>query len=83
MTSITPANPQADPDADLRRAVAVAYRTGRQRGDQHHVAWALRLRPEMTPQEAGDRTCSIISWASREHAEWFWRGVGAANPAAD
>src|SRR5690242_19309040 len=82
MTVATPANPRPDPDEDLRRAVALAYRAVRQRSELDHPAWlaardvALELRPEMSEEEAGRRVTQIIAWASREHTAWFWAGVG-------
>jgi hypothetical protein len=82
-TGITPASPAADPDQELRRAVALAYRSVRQQGELDHPAWlaaraeVMRLRPKMTEHEAGKRACSIISWAATEHTAWFWKGVGS------
>ena len=83
MTGITPASPAPDPDLHLRRAVAVAYRAIRRQGGGDLLAWqagretAMELRPGMTEEEAGRRTTQIIAWASSEHPDWFWDGVGS------
>jgi hypothetical protein len=32
--------------------------------------------PELDRLPASEAVAHIIAWAAREHAAWFWRGVG-------
>lgn len=83
--TITPATPVPDPDLELRRAVALAYRAIRRQGGGDLLAWqaaretVLRLRPDVGEEEAGRRATMVIAWAATEHPQWFWKGVGAGN----
>jgi hypothetical protein len=77
-----PANPPTNPDVELRRAVAVAYRTVRQQGGLDYPARlaaeaaARALRPDLSEEEISARIARIICWAASEHTAWFWRDTG-------
>ncbi|EWY36418.1 hypothetical protein N825_27110 [Skermanella stibiiresistens SB22] len=81
-SGITPASTRPEPDIEMRRAVALAYRTIRQQGGGDLPAWkaaraeVMRRKPEMTEWDAGKRAVQIISWAASEHTAWFWKNVG-------
>ena len=81
--TIAPASPVPDPDVELRRAVALAYRAIRRQRGGEVLAWqtaretVLAMRPDMTEEEAGRRATMIIAWAATEHPAWFWKGVGS------
>ena len=82
MTGIAPATPSPDPDVDLQRAVAIAYRAARRQHLPEVEAWraargeVLRLRPDLDQDEAGRKATMIIAWAASTHTAWFWNGVG-------
>jgi hypothetical protein len=66
----------------LWRAACLAYRRKRQagKGDLPAFQAALsafrELRPDADARAAHDETRRAIVWASVEHKDWFWRGVG-------
>jgi hypothetical protein len=74
--------PRPGYDLDTMRAVAIAYRRERQAGRLDEPAReaaiaAYRARhPEAERLPASAAAAHIIAWAAREHAAWFWRGVG-------
>ena len=70
-------------DPETMRAVAMAYRRERQAGRldgpaREAAIAAFRARhPELERLPASEAAAQIIAWAAREHATWFWRGVGS------
>jgi hypothetical protein len=73
------------PSEDIKtswRAACLAYRRERQAGKGDYTAFqaalsAFReLRPNVQTRAAHDETRRAIVWASVEHKEWFWCGVG-------
>ena len=75
-----PARRQLD-DAPAGRGARLS-RSVAQRGALDHPVWlvartvAMKLRPDMTEEEAGRRVIEIVAWTAREHTEWFWQGTG-------
>ena len=73
-------NPGYDPET--MRAVAAAYRRERQAGGldeparEAAIAAFLARHPEIDRLPASEAAAHIIAWAAREHAAWFWKGVG-------
>ena len=69
---------------DLRtmRAVTLAYRWERQAGRLDEPAREAAIaafqarHAELQRLPASEAAAQIIAWAAREHAAWFWRGVG-------
>ena len=64
------------------RAVARDYRRERQAGRLDEPAReaakkVFRARyPALDRRAASNAVAEIIGWAAREHATWFWKGVG-------
>lgn len=69
---------------DAWRAACLAYRRVRQAGEGDHPAHEaavealLEIMPHLSRDEASAQVRQAIHWASVEHTEWFWRGVGDA-----
>ena len=74
--------PKPGYDLETMRAVALAHRRERQARRLDEAAreaaiGAFRARhPEIDRLPASEAAGQIIAWAAREHAAWFWRGVG-------
>lgn len=64
------------------RAACLAYRQARREGHGDEVGFRaavvalLKVRPDLTEEEAGRQVTRAISYASVQHADWFWDGVG-------
>jgi len=75
--------PKPGYDPDTMRAVAHAYRRVRQAGQLDQPAREaaieafLARHPELERLPSSAAAARIIAWAAREHAAWFWRGVGS------
>jgi hypothetical protein len=64
------------------RAACVAYREKRRAGyrdlEAHNAAVkALQMVRLLPDKEAGLEATQAISYTSKHHSEWFWRGVGS------
>jgi hypothetical protein len=65
------------------RAACLAYREKRRAGASHHAAWlaaveALQVVWPLSREEAGLEATKAIAFASAQHTEWLWDGVGEA-----
>jgi hypothetical protein len=63
------------------RAACLAYREQRRAGATDHAAWlagvaALQAVWPIPAKEAGQEATNAIAYASSNHREWFWDGVG-------
>lgn len=64
------------------RAACVAYRAVRREGGKDEEAFRKALeafegeRPDLKGKAAAEQVSRAINYASVEHAEWFWNGVG-------